>query len=173
MVQSTISTVHLFVQSHINPQAKSPAAILAIRSTASRWGARIANGLGLYGAMSAVVPYVSATLNAGMRIPAVAGAIRGAMERKANGSSGGPSDEARAAGSTSVIARAWSDSDELLHTTILTGVDGFSFTANFLAWASIQAAGGITGTGALGPVQAFGVEALEEGVRESGLVLVN
>ena len=130
-------------------------------------------GLGLYGAMSAVVPYVSATLNAGMRIPAVAGAIRGAMERKANGSSGGPSDEARAAGSTSVIARAWSDSDELLHTTLLTGVDGFSFTANFLAWASIQAAGGITGTGALGPVQAFGVEALEEGVRESGLVLVN
>lgn len=127
-------------------------------------------GLGLYGAASVAVPYVSAALNAGMRVPFLARVIRRAVERSATGSTGGPSDEARAAGSTNVIARACSADRELLHSVSLSGLDGFTFTANFLAWAAIQAAsGGVRAAGALGPVQAFGIEALTEGVRQSGL----
>ena len=39
-----------------------------------------------------------------------------------------------------------------------------------LAWAARRAAGeGVEGTGALGPVQAFGLDALEQGSREAGL----
>ena len=49
------------------------------------------------------------------------------------------------------------------------GTDGYDFTASFMAWAAQQE---ITGTGALGPVEAFGLERLEEGARLAGLARV-
>ena len=48
----------------------------------------------------------------------------------------------------------------------LAGVDGYEFTASFVAWAAQQA---VSGAGALGPVEAYGLEALEEGARLAGL----
>jgi hypothetical protein len=48
----------------------------------------------------------------------------------------------------------------------LAGVDGYDFTASFMAWAAQQP---VSGAGALGPVEAFGVAALEEGCRVAGL----
>ena len=48
------------------------------------------------------------------------------------------------------------------------------WTAGILAWAPGRAAnGGVRGTGALGPVQAFGLRTLEEGCREAGLERVS
>src|SRR5215208_3659134 len=45
----------------------------------------------------------------------------------------------------------------------LTGTDGYDFTASFLAWAAQRAAGGNRPkvVGAVGPVEAFGLDALE------------
>ena len=52
----------------------------------------------------------------------------------------------------------------------LTGVDGYSFTGDVLAWGAERAAnGGLKGVGALGPVDGFGLEALEAGVAEAGI----
>ena len=52
----------------------------------------------------------------------------------------------------------------------LTGVDGYTFTGRMLAWGAEQAAeGGLQGTGALGPVDAFGLVALTDGCRWAGL----
>ena len=48
----------------------------------------------------------------------------------------------------------------------LAGADAYDFTASFLAWAAQQP---VTGTGALGPVAAYGLEALEAGVASAGL----
>ena len=48
----------------------------------------------------------------------------------------------------------------------LAGVDGYEFTASFLAWAAQQP---VSGTGALGPVEAYGLERLEAGARLAGL----
>jgi len=130
-------------------------------------------GLGLYGVSSIAIPCVSTALNASMKVPFLASFIRNLMQRSAVGSTGGPSDEERAAGSTNVIARAYSSDHKLINSVALAGVDGFSFTANFLAWAAIHAAThGVQAKGALGPVQAFGIEALTEGVRQSGLSLI-
>ena len=39
----------------------------------------------------------------------------------------------------------------------LAGVDGYAFTAGFLAWAAQQP---VDGAGALGPVEAYGLERL-------------
>jgi len=52
----------------------------------------------------------------------------------------------------------------------LQGVDGYDFTARMLAWTAERAAAGeLRGTGALGPVDGFGLDALEGGVAEAGL----
>jgi hypothetical protein len=52
----------------------------------------------------------------------------------------------------------------------LAGVNGYDFTAGMLAWsARAVAAGRLQGTGALGPVAAFGLQALSEGVRSAGI----
>ena len=48
----------------------------------------------------------------------------------------------------------------------LAGADGYEFTASFLAWAAQQP---VSGAGALGPVEAYGVARLEEGCRVAGL----
>ena len=52
----------------------------------------------------------------------------------------------------------------------LTGVDGYTFTGRMLAWgAERAAAGGAQGTGALGPVDGFGLDELVEGCAEAGI----
>jgi hypothetical protein len=50
------------------------------------------------------------------------------------------------------------------------GVNPYDFTAAILAWgAQTAAAGGLQGTGALGPVDGFGLEALVRGCSEAGI----
>jgi short subunit dehydrogenase-like uncharacterized protein len=53
----------------------------------------------------------------------------------------------------------------------LQGTEPYGFTGAMLAWgATTAAAGGVRTTGAAGPVQAFGLEALTAGAAEAGLV---
>jgi hypothetical protein len=50
-------------------------------------------------------------------------------------------------------------------------VNGYTFTGRMLAWAAERTAnGGLKGSGALGPVEAFGLEALVGGCAEAGIV---
>ena len=49
-------------------------------------------------------------------------------------------------------------------------MDGYTFTGRVLAWGAQRAAeGGLQGTGALGPVDGFGLVALTDGCRWAGL----
>jgi short subunit dehydrogenase-like uncharacterized protein len=129
-------------------------------------------GLGLYGEISRFVPAVSALVNAGMQFRPTSWAIRRVVERTARGSTGGPSERERAAGSSAIVAEASAADGTLLHRTVLRGVEGFTFTGNFLAWAALRAArGAVRDVGALGPVQAFDLDALTEGVRDSGIAI--
>jgi hypothetical protein len=53
---------------------------------------------------------------------------------------------------------------------VLEGINGYAFSANMLAWAARRVADGAgRGSGALGPVEAFGLDALELGVAEAGI----
>ena len=53
----------------------------------------------------------------------------------------------------------------------LSGPEAYGFTAAMLAWGATRAAeSGVSGTGALGPVQAFGLDELTAGAAEAGLV---
>ena len=58
----------------------------------------------------------------------------------------------------------------MLATVRTEGVNGYTFTGEALAWAAERiAAGDSEGAGALGPVEAFGLDALEAGVAECGI----
>ena len=54
----------------------------------------------------------------------------------------------------------------------LDGPDAYDLTAHLLAWGAARAAAGETrATGALGPVQAFGVDALLATARGTGITV--
>jgi hypothetical protein len=72
-----------------------------------------------------------------------------------------------------VLAEAFDAGGGLLATVRLEGINGYDLTANFLAWGAETAlAGGLQGTGALGPVDGFGLDALERGCAEAGIARV-
>ena len=91
--------------------------------------------------------------------------------RVVKGSTGGPDAAARSRARCVVVAVARSRSGEVLATTTLRGPDPYDYTAGILAWgARTMAAGGLQGVGGLGPVGAFGLEALRAGCAEVGLL---
>jgi short subunit dehydrogenase-like uncharacterized protein len=95
------------------------------------------------------------------------GAIAG---RFVKGSSGGPDEEARSQTGSLFAAEAYDADGRLLESLEMRGPNGYTFTGEIIAWGAQQAgAGGLQGTGALGPVGAFGLAALEAGGAEVGL----
>jgi len=85
---------------------------------------------------------------------------------KAAGLLSGPEAGTTPGGASWIAAAAYDESGAQLSEVHLTGADGYAFTASFLAWAAQQP---VSGTGALGPVQAYGLEALERGMALAGL----
>jgi hypothetical protein len=102
------------------------------------------------------------------RVPGVRPALRIAGERVmalASGPEAGTTPGTR----SWIAAEAYDGAGRALSEIHLAGVDGYEFTAAFMAWAAQQ---DVTGAGALGPVQAFGLERLEAGARAAGLARV-
>jgi hypothetical protein len=69
-----------------------------------------------------------------------------------------------------VVAEAFDTAGERLACVELSGREPYTLTAGIIAWAAQQE---VAATGALGPVQAFGVQALEDGCRQAGLERVS
>jgi hypothetical protein len=65
-----------------------------------------------------------------------------------------------------IAAEALSRDGDSLATVNLAGADGYDFTASLVAWAAQRS---VEGAGVLGPVEAFGLGALEAGAISSGL----
>lgn len=94
-----------------------------------------------------------------------------AAGRLVKGSTGGPTADERAAARATLVANARSASGDLLATVTLAGPDPYDYTAAMLAWGAITAAnGGLQASGGLGPVEAFGLDALTAGCASAGLV---
>ncbi len=109
-----------------------------------------------------------------LRVPGVRGALKFAGDRLVE-VGGGP--EAPGSGISWVVAEAYDAAGERIAEVHLSGPEPYVLTAGIIAWAARRAASaGIPsppGPGALGPVQAFGLRALEEGCREAGLERVS
>jgi short subunit dehydrogenase-like uncharacterized protein len=129
--------------------------------------------LGWFGGASRPLQAFSA-LGAGIaKVPGVTSAINAAAARFVKTSTGGPDEEARAATGSRFLAEALDSSGEVLAAVRTEGVNGYTFTGDSLAWAAERiAAGGGSGAGALGPVEAFGLDGLEAGVAECGIARV-
>jgi hypothetical protein len=71
------------------------------------------------------------------------------------------------------VAQAIAESGRVLSSVVLHGPDVYTFTGDILAWGAIEAAAhGLQGAGALGPTEAFGLDALRTGVESCGVRVV-
>jgi len=125
--------------------------------------------LGWFGGLARAVQASSLAGSVTVRVPGA----RGVLERGAGllaHVGGGPAAGTTPGGRSHVAAAAYGAGDEPLAEVALAGVDGYAFTAGCLAWAARRAAhAGVDATGAVGPLEAFGLEALEAGCAEAGL----
>jgi short subunit dehydrogenase-like uncharacterized protein len=128
--------------------------------------------LGWFGPASRPMQVFSAGSSLAMKLPGAAGFWQKVASRLAKGSSGGPDAEARSKGGSHIVGIAYDADGRQLSEVHLSGVNGYDFTARVLAWGAEQsAAGGLKGTGALGPADAFGLDRLREGCAEAGLTV--
>jgi short subunit dehydrogenase-like uncharacterized protein len=126
--------------------------------------------LGWFGPASRGMQAMSACTSVAMKVPGAEKLWNAASERFVQGSTGGPDAEARAKGGSHIVGMAYDAAGRQLSEVHLKGVDGYTFTGRMLAWAAGRAAaGGLTGAGALGPVDAFGLAELVAGCAEAGI----
>ncbi|HWH94782.1 MAG TPA: saccharopine dehydrogenase NADP-binding domain-containing protein [Baekduia sp.] len=126
--------------------------------------------LGWFGDASDALRVVAAGVSLAARVPGLRAALGEVVTRTVTGSSGGPDAEARAQSGSVVVAEASDATGRVRARVGLAGVNGYDFTAGMLAWgARAAAAGRVHGVGALGPVAAFGLDPLCEGVRSAGI----
>jgi short subunit dehydrogenase-like uncharacterized protein len=125
--------------------------------------------LGWFAGLARPMQAASLVGSAVARVPGVRGALQMAGERLV-GLTGSP--EAGTTGGTRswIAAQAFDRTGLPLGEVHLAGGDPYAFTASFLAWAAKRALHeGVEGAGPLGPVEAFGLDALEEGCAFAGL----
>jgi short subunit dehydrogenase-like uncharacterized protein len=127
--------------------------------------------LGWFGPMTRPLQVIAAGNAAITKVPGVRQALTAAMGKVVKGSTGGPDDEARARTRSVIVATAYDANGVRLASVQLSGPNGYDLTAAFLAWGAERAANGeIHGRGAMGPVEAFGLEELRAGAAEYGLI---
>jgi len=126
--------------------------------------------LGWFGGATRALSGFSLAMSGLMKVPGAKSAADAAVSRMVKGSTGGPGPEERAKRGSECVAEALADDGTVLSRVRLAGVDVYTFTGGMLAWAAEKlSSGSATKAGALGPVEAFGLERLEEGCRVAGL----
>lgn len=128
-------------------------------------------------ALGAATPVVWALGRVGqqvLRIPGLRDRVRNVAIARLPGSGGGPSEEHNAASGCLVTAHASAADGTQLSRVVLEGPSVYGFTAKALAWGADQLAAGVAkDVGALGPVDAFGLDELESGCASIGLKRVD
>ena len=126
--------------------------------------------LGWFGRRSRAVRAASSVGAPLARLPGVRSLAQAAAGRLARRTGQGPDEAARGRCRSLIVALASDAGGRELAQVRLRGPDPYTLTARLLAWGARRAAGhGLASTGALGPVDAFGLEALQAGAAEAGL----
>jgi short subunit dehydrogenase-like uncharacterized protein len=103
-------------------------------------------------------------------LPGVGTAVGAVAGKLVKGSTGGPDAAQRAKTGAHVQAIAYDAAGDELSHVVLEGPNGYTLTGEFLAWGAARALRGeLKGTGALGPVDGFGLDELEAGCAAAGL----
>jgi short subunit dehydrogenase-like uncharacterized protein len=126
--------------------------------------------LGWFGRRSRTVQAAAAVGAPLARLPGTRALGRAAAGRLARRTGQGPDEAARRRGGSLIVALASDAKGRELARVVLRGPDPYTLTGRLLAWGARRAAShGLRGTGALGPVAAFGLDALQAGAAEAGL----
>jgi hypothetical protein len=124
--------------------------------------------LGWFGPLARAMQAGTLAGSVATRVPGVRDLLRAAGERAA-GLLTGPDAGTTPGGRSWVAASAYDASGLPLSEVHLAGVDGYDFTAGFLAWAARRAASaGVDGAGAIGPVDGFGSPRSSRAARRRG-----
>lgn len=131
-------------------------------------------GLGWAGHWTRAAHGLGTAVSAGARVPGLNRVVRSGMGRLAPTATGeGPSAEQRAASRTLVVARTKDGVGREMSRAVVEGPGPYDLTAQLLAWAAAMLlTGRARRNGALGPVDAFGLDALVDGCARMGLVRV-
>ncbi len=126
--------------------------------------------LGWFGDRSQAMSIGSGIMSGLFKVPGAKAGVSALTNRFVKGSTGGPSADQRAQAGSYIVGEALDASGRTLASVHVEGCDPYDFTAGMLAWAAIQAAERpIEAHGAIGPVEAFGLETLESGAADAGI----
>jgi short subunit dehydrogenase-like uncharacterized protein len=126
--------------------------------------------LGWFGRRSRAMQVLSAVGSPLARVPGARVLTRAATGRLLARTGQGPDEATRRRGGSLIVAVASDADGRELAQVHLRGPDPYTLTASLLAWGAQRAAtSGVLATGALGPVDAFGLEALQEAAAAAGL----
>ena len=129
--------------------------------------------LGWAGKWTPAAAYAGTALGAVAAVPGAGDrAMRALRQRLGRTTGEGPDAASRAAARTVVQAEAFDAVGRPLTTVRLEGPSPYDLTAELLAWGAAMAATQAIAPGAHGPVDAFGLDALERGCADMGLVAV-
>jgi short subunit dehydrogenase-like uncharacterized protein len=125
--------------------------------------------LGWFGPLTKGVQVAGAGQAVLERVPGVPQLIERAAARFLPGSTGGPDATLRARMRSTFVAIARDADGEELATVRLHGVDGYTLTARLLVWGARELREAPGPAGARGPVEAFGLDAVERALAGAGL----
>jgi len=130
--------------------------------------------LGWAGSRTKAAARAAAVVNGISSIPGARSLLTGIARRATSGPTGiGPDDQQRKGGISIAVARAFDESGTIVAETRVDGPTPYELTADLLTWAATRLAAQMpAATGALGPADAFGLDALVEGCRGIGLTEV-
>ncbi|MFM1966544.1 MAG: hypothetical protein RL134_2269, partial [Actinomycetota bacterium] len=129
--------------------------------------------LGWAGKWTPAAAYAGTALGAVAAVPGAGDrAMRALRQRLGRTTGEGPDAASRAAARTVVQAEAFDAVGRHLTTVRLEGPSPYDLTAELLAWGAAMSATQTMSPGAHGPVDAFGLEALERGCADMGLIAV-
>jgi short subunit dehydrogenase-like uncharacterized protein len=126
--------------------------------------------LGWFAGLSRAIQVSSRASAALTAIPGVRPLLVRGGEKLAGMTGPGPAPGTTPGTKSFIAAAAYGADGEQLSGVTVAGADAYDFTAGCLAWAARRAAhDGVHATGAAGPLEAFGLAALEAGCAEAGL----
>jgi short subunit dehydrogenase-like uncharacterized protein len=129
--------------------------------------------LGWAGRWTGIASLAGTALGAVATVPGAGERTMRALRRRLGRTTGeGPDAATRAAARTVVQAEACDAVGRPLATVRMEGPSPYDLTAELLAWGAAMAATRVMTPGAHGPVDAFGLDALERGCADMGLVTV-
>ncbi len=129
--------------------------------------------LGWAGRWTPAAAYAGTALGAVAAVPGAGERVMRALRQRLGRTTGeGPDAAGRAAARTVVQAEAFDAVGRPLTTVRVEGPSPYDLTGELLAWGAAMAATQSVTPGAHGPVDAFGLDALERGCADMGLIAV-